>query len=215
MRVTRGRIVLVRHGETEANRDRRFALDDVCLTELGRSQALNLANRLQNEFRPQHLVCSEFLRARQTGEIIAEVLGLAMESMPGIHELDFGCLKGQPYEALDSLREWGGSQASDSSGQFNPWVWRPPGGESPEDVRSRVLEAIETLRRRYPDGEVVVVCHGIVIQAVWAHLTGEWREGAIPPNCGIVSISHSPEGWEPPIREGWEYQGPRPSERLP
>jgi len=211
----RGRIVLVRHGETEANRDRLFAAEDVCLTDLGRAQALELAERLRKEFRPHHLVSSELLRARQTSEIIAEVLGLAMELVPGIHELDFGCLKGQPYGELERLRASDGSRDPDNPGQFNPWIWRPPGGESADDVRRRVVEAMEGIRRRYPDREVVVVCHGIVIQAVWAHLTGEWSEGAVPPNCGVVSIKHGPEGWETPMRDGWECLVPRQPDRTP
>jgi broad specificity phosphatase PhoE len=204
MHARRGRIVLVRHGETEANRARRFAEEDVCLTDLGRTQALEVAKRLQNEFRPDHLVSSQFLRARQTSEIIAAVLGLPMEAVPGIHELDFGSLKGQPYEELDRLRSSDGSRDPDAPERSNPWIWRPPGGESAEDVRRRAVEAIEALRLRYPDREVVVVCHGIVIQAVCAHLTGEWSEGSVPPNCGVVTVAHGPEGWETPIREGWE-----------
>jgi probable phosphoglycerate mutase len=204
MQARRGRIVLVRHGETEANRARRFAEEDVCLTDLGRTQALEVAKRLQIEFRPDHLVSSQFLRARQTSEIIAAVLGLPMEAVPGIHELDFGLLKGQPYEELERLRSSDGSRDSNAPERSNPWIWRPPGGESAEDVRRRAVEAIEALRLRYPDREVVVVCHGIVIQAVCAHLTGEWSEGSVPPNCGVVTVAHGPEGWETPIREGWE-----------
>jgi broad specificity phosphatase PhoE len=166
-RAREGRIVLVRHGETEANLRRCFAdSDDVPLTEAGRLQSRELAFRLAREFCPEVLVSSRFLRARETSEIIARVLGLATEAISGIHERDFGSLKGQPYERLGEAED----------------------GESPDDVRRRAMAAIETLRTRYPGREVVIVTHGAVIQAVCAHITGDWSGAAVPPNCGIVTV---------------------------
>jgi uncharacterized phosphatase len=169
----RGRIVLVRHGETEANLRRCFAdSDDIPLTETGRLQARELAFRLSREFCPEVLVSSHFLRALQTSEIIGRVLGLATEALPGLHERDFGNLKGQPYERL---------------GHRDP-LWNPAGGESLDDVRCRAMAAIEALRVRYPGREIVIVSHGAVIQAVCAHISGDWSGLSVPPNCGIVTI---------------------------
>jgi uncharacterized phosphatase len=175
-----GNIILVRHGETEANRLGCFAgADDVPLTEAGRAQAHELALRLGREFRPEVLVSSEFLRARQTSEIIASVLGLAAEAVPGIQERDFGCLKGHPYARLGEMM---------SLSLCKPWMWSPAGGESLDDVRRRAVTALDALRLRYPGREIVVVCHGAVIQAVCAHVTGEWSEMVLP-NCGIVTVA--------------------------
>jgi broad specificity phosphatase PhoE len=174
-----GRIVLVRHGETEANLRRCFAdSDDVPLTDAGRLQAHELALRLAREFRPEVLVSSHFPRALQTSEIIGHVLGLATETFRGIHERNFGSLKGQPYEQLDSR---------------DP-LWSPAGGESLDNVRRRAMAAIEALRLRYPGREIVIVSHGAVIQAVCAHITRNWNESPIPPNCGIVTIA--PADWD-------------------
>jgi uncharacterized phosphatase len=160
-----GRIVLVRHGETEANLRRCFAdSDDIPLTELGRVQSRELAFRLAREFCPEVLVSSHFLRARQTSEIIGSVLGLPTQAIAGIHERDFGSLKGQPYERLEDAPD-------------------APGCESPEDVRRRAMAAIEALRVRYPGREIVIVCHGAVIQAFCAG-------ASVPPNCGIVTVSY-------------------------
>jgi broad specificity phosphatase PhoE len=77
-RKSAGRIILIRHGETEANRSRCFAdSDDIPLTDTGRSQSHALALRLSREFRAQILISSPFRRAQETGEIIGRVLGLA------------------------------------------------------------------------------------------------------------------------------------------
>ena len=173
-----GRVVLVRHGETEANLRRCFAdSDDIPLTDAGRLQSRELAFRLSREFCPEVLVSSHFLRARQTSEIIGRVLGLATEAFPGLHERDFGSLKGQPYERLEEAPK-----------SVEPWLWSPPGGESPDEVRRRAIAAIGALRVRYPGREIVIVSHGAVIQAFCAHITGDWKE-SVPPNCGIVTIA--------------------------
>jgi probable phosphoglycerate mutase len=192
-----GRIILVRHGETEANLRRCFAdSDDVPLTDAGRLQSHELALRLSREFRPELLVSSAFRRARQTSEIVARVLGLAAETLPGIQERDFGCLKGHPYVRLREMMS--------RDGIGDP-IWSPEGGESLDDVRRRAMEAIETLRVRYSGREIVIVSHGAVIQAVCAHITGDWSEAAVPPNCGIVAIGYEAQGWTPPILSGdWD-----------
>jgi uncharacterized phosphatase len=164
-----GKIVLIRHGETEANLRRCFAdSDDMPLTDAGRLQSRELAFRLVREFCPEVLVSSHFLRARQTSEIIGRVLGLATETVDGIHERDFGSFKGRPYECLGEAA-------------------KPPGVESLDRVRRRAVGAIEALRVRYPGREIVIVSHGAVIQAVCAH-------GAVLPNCGIVTIV--PGDWD-------------------
>jgi 2,3-bisphosphoglycerate-dependent phosphoglycerate mutase len=162
---SKSKVILARHGETEANVKGCFAdSNDIPLTEAGRLQSRELALRLSREFRPEILVSSTFLRARQTSEIIADVLGLETEAIAGIQERNFGCLRGQPYARL---------------GLRDP-QWTPEGGESLDDVRRRAVDAIASLRDRYPREEIVVVTHGAVIHAVCGV--------SVPPNCGIVIV---------------------------
>jgi broad specificity phosphatase PhoE len=180
-----GRIILVRHGETEANRLRHFAeSDDIPLSETGILQAEQLARRLATDFQPSRLFSSKFLRARQTGEIIATSLGLNVEILEGIHERNFGALRGHPYERLGEMMLQDASYDPGSS-----WLWTPAGGESLEDVRRRAVAALDDLRLRHADEEVVVVCHGAVIQTVSAHISGEWNEASVPANCGVLVLT--------------------------
>lgn len=180
-----GRLILVRHGESTANVRRVFAeSDDVPLTHTGRLQAEQIAERLAREFRPGVLVSSHFLRARQTSQIIGRVLGLTAELIAGIHERDFGDLKGHPYARL--------GEALHSA-------------EPIESVQRRAVAAIEALRERYPAHEIVVVSHGAVIQSIYAHITGVWSEDAVPPNCGVVTIAYDAHGWHSAERSGeWD-----------
>jgi len=195
------KLILVRHGETEANRRKCFAdSDDIPLTDTGRRQACELAVRLAREYRPDLLFSSEFARARETGEIIGGILGLPSEIIPGIHERNFGFLKGKSYDVM------GHAMLGDPL--YDPgrhWLWTPPGGESLDDVRRRVIAVLDEARIRHDEKEIVVVCHGAVIQAVCAHLTGEWNESYVPPNCGLVEVVYTREGWmRPVLADEWE-----------
>jgi probable phosphoglycerate mutase len=189
-----GKLIMVRHGESEGNRDRRFTISsEVPLTELGHQQAREAAQRIAQRFAPERIISSPYRRARQTSEIIASELGLPIEVVHDLHERDLGVLKGESYDLLRNL-------AGQDSG-YDPkrgWLWRPEGGESYEDVRRRVSVAIDEIRRRYPDQELVVVSHGGVMLSMWAHLTGAWEGAHLPANCGIVLIEHEPDRLHPP-----------------
>ncbi|MCU1261186.1 MAG: Phosphoglycerate mutase [Bryobacterales bacterium] len=178
------RIILVRHGETEANRLGCFAAsEDIALTDTGREQAEELALKIQTQFRPHKVISSAFHRARQTAVIIARQLGLPVEVIPGIQERDFGCLRGEPYERM------GGIMRKDNL--YDPerrWLWAPEGGESLEEVRLRAIGALEKIQTCYPQEEVVVVSHGAVMESVVAHLANNWKTACVPPNCGMVLV---------------------------
>lgn len=187
-------MILVRHGETQANRRRHFAeSDDIPLSEIGRGQAQELALRLAREFHPELLLSSPFLRARQTSEIIGRVLKLETGILAGIHEREFGCLRGQPYERMGEMM-----LADAGYDSARPWMWTPSGGESLEDVRTRCISVLEGVRMRC-SGEILVVCHGAVIQAITAHMTGQWNESSVPPNCGFVVIEGALIPRNPPL----------------
>lgn len=189
-----GKLIMVRHGESEGNRDRRFTLSpEVPLTGLGRQQAREAAQRIARRFHPHLIISSPYRRARQTSDIIAAELDLPIEIVHDLHERDLGVLKGRSYDLLRDL-------AGQDSG-YDPkrgWLWRPDGGESYEDVRQRVIVAIEETRRRYPDHELIVVSHGGVMLSLWAHLTGSWETAHMPTNCGIVLIEHERDRLHPP-----------------
>jgi broad specificity phosphatase PhoE len=189
-----GRLILVRHGESESNLARSFsASPDIELTVTGIQQAGEVARRIKSRFAPEAVLTSHFRRARQTAEIIALELNLPVEILDDIYERDLGALRGHSYEVLRALVR----EAPD----YNPaqgWLWRPQDGESYEDVRVRAVAAFEGLRTRFPEHEVVAVSHGGVMLAMWAHLTGQWRGAHLPPNCGIVVLEHDGKGFHPP-----------------
>ena len=72
-----GRILLVRHGESEGNATRTFTPNtEIPLTDVGRAQARRAAEVISEQFTPVLVVASPYSRARETGEIIATSLRL-------------------------------------------------------------------------------------------------------------------------------------------
>lgn len=189
-----GKLILVRHGESLGNRQRFFAQDDTPLTDLGRSQALEVARKIADRFRPAAIVSSRLLRARQTAEVVAAELGLAPKIVAGIEEIDFGVWKGRPYEGFREAL-----QSDPGFDPVRPWTWVPEGGESSEQTGRRAMTALEQLRESYPDDQILVVCHGMMMLAIWASLTGTWERLDVPPNCAVVVIEHEPGRFHAPV----------------
>ena len=75
-----GKLIMVRHGESEGNAIRRFTTSgEAKITDLGRRQALEAAVRIKLKFQPILVIASTFARARETGLIIAAELGIPIE----------------------------------------------------------------------------------------------------------------------------------------
>ncbi|HEY6394576.1 MAG TPA: histidine phosphatase family protein, partial [Candidatus Binataceae bacterium] len=144
---------------------------------------------IRDQFRPKLVIASPYKRAHDTGLIIASELGIPLEIEEAIREQSLGQLAGQSYDVV--LKD----------PTFDPdrsWLWRPPGGESHEDVLKRVAPALDRIARIYAHAEVVVVSHGGVMRSLWAHVTGKWEGAHIPANCGIVLIEHEQGSYKHP-----------------
>lgn len=182
-----GKLIMVRHGESEANRSCVFAgSGEVPLTDTGRRQARELAARIGAHFKPERIVSSSFRRALQTAEIIAAGLRLPLEVVEGLQERDLGYLKGRPWAEKPEAS----AEAASFLNNEEQWLWRPSGGESYEDVRRRAVAVLLALGARYVQGDLVVATHGAVMLSVWAHLAGGYRHAQVPRNCGIIATDY-------------------------
>jgi broad specificity phosphatase PhoE len=177
-----GRLLLIRHGESEGNRDRTFTrTPDVPLTETGREQARAAAEWLAARHRPVRVVTSPFARARETAEILAARLGLPVAVEDDLRERSYGALAGQPYAVVRRGLDYDPAAY---------WLWCPPGGgENLVAVARRAGAALDRVARSAPRDDVVVVSHGAVMVALWWHVTGAWS-GRVPRNAGIVVVEH-------------------------
>ena len=152
-------LLLVRHGETEANRLGRYlGRADPDLTERGRSQVAVLAERLP---KPDLVVSSPLRRARQTADALATSLATPVQVDERWIELDYGELDGRPVGEVpvDLLERWQGDPE-----------FAPPGGEPLAMLWARVHAACDHLARQAEDSVVIVVTHVSPVKAAlgWA-----------------------------------------------
>lgn len=182
-------LYLVRHGETEWNRQMRIqGQSDVGLSERGREQARQLAQRIAH-WRIDRAVTSDLSRARETARIVLGDRELPLESDVRLRERHFGEWEGLTREEVLARDEAGYRRWRE-----DPWTFRPPGGESLDDVYRRVSTLAEELRE--DEGSILVVSHGGTLQAMLRHFLG-WSDGSGPQliffNTGLTVLRLWPD----------------------
>ena len=152
--LTRQAFWYLRHGETNWNVEGRSQGNvEVPLNPRGRAQARDAGAALLGRG-IRSVGSSPLARARDTAEIVAGALGLAVEVEPELHEVAFGAKEGQPMGAW--YDEW-------LAGSF-----APPGAESFAALRVRAAAAVNRALRREPP--VLVVAHGTLFRALRAEM---------------------------------------------
>lgn len=171
------RLYLVRHGETNANRDRLVVgSTDIPLNDTGRAQAAATA-RLMAGRRWAALYSSTLSRAIETARIIGEATGLGEPVQdPRLVEQDFGTAEGWTEDEL---------MARYPDYDFDDI----PGRERDAAVVERVLEALRDIGDRHQGEDVIVVCHGGVIYWVLRTLDPTHVEWGIR-NASVHSFLH-------------------------
>ena len=132
-------IILVRHGETMANKAQLvLGTSAVPLTELGRGQAKAAAKNISlMEPSPTILFSSPYQRAKETAGYISNVIGLNPIFIDGLKEMHSGEMEGiKASEMDDKYPEYMKNWRRDHS------TARPPGGETLEEVHSRAWKSI-------------------------------------------------------------------------
>lgn len=211
------RLWLVRHGQSQGNVARDAAheaglhvidLDirdvDVPLSELGHRQA-EAAGRwfasLPEDQRPEVLLASPYIRAKQTAEAIGNAGGLTGGAKPAIiderlREREFGVFDG--LTAL-GIRDKYPEEARHRS-KIGKFYHRAPGGESWADVILRLRSMLNTVNLHYADRRVLVVCHQVVVLCM-RYILEELSEEQILAidkqadilNCGISAYDFEPD----------------------
>ncbi len=156
------RISLVRHGQTDWNRDRRIqGRSDVPLNDTGREQARETGRALRAR-RFDGIYASPLIRAFETAAIIAGELGMpGPTAVPGLEERSYGRAEGMTGPEIE---------AAFSTDRSNV-----PGWEDDASVLGRILPALARLAENHRGEHVLVVAHGGVIGMLVRHVTGGER----------------------------------------
>ena len=231
---------LVRHGQSQGNVAREaadaaghheIAIDvrdvDVPLSELGHRQAEATGRwfgSLAEDQRPEVILTSPYLRARQTAEAICAAGGLSGPTRLVIDER----LREREFGVFDRLTTAGirnkyPEEAAHRS-MLGKFYHRPPGGESWADVILRLRSALNTINLHYCDRRVLIVCHQVVVlcmRYILEELTEEQILGidrqADILNCGIVRYDFEPDakGVCIPKLAIWNHGAPLEAEGAP
>ena len=202
------RLWVVRHGESAGNVARDDAesqgLDvidlatrdaDTPLSDLGREQSAALADwfaRREPTERPDVLMCSQFVRARETCNHVASALDLDQREIHVeelLREKEFGILDRHTSHGIIARFP----ELAEQRALVGKFYFRPPGGESWCDVILRVRSIVEVLRRDHVGDRVLIVAHQVIVNSFRyllecmdeARMLAVDRERDVP-NCGVT-----------------------------
>jgi probable phosphoglycerate mutase len=181
------RFIVVRHGETDWNRQQRFQGQiDVPLNATGLAQAERLGRRLAAE-RADVLVCSDLLRTRQTAAPLAAAWDAEPLLDPAFREQSFGVLEGLDVPTIRTQHPELWTHWLQHRGDY-----ALPGGESLQQFHARVIAALAALAEVHAGRSVAVVTHGGVLDMLWRTARREPIDGLRRceiPNTGINRLS--------------------------
>lgn len=188
------RILAIRHGETAWNVDTRIQGHiDIPLNDTGLQQARWLAEALAERDQVNAVYASDLLRAHVTAQTIAQAVGLAVTTHPGLRERHFGDFQGRTFVEIEA-------ELPDHAHHWRKRTpdWAPPGaGESLIALRERVLATVDELAARHLGEQIVLVAHGGVLDALYRAATRldvqaprTWQL----PNTAVNRLLWTPEG---------------------
>lgn len=145
-------LILLRPGTTDFDlQDRIQGTLDIPLTEPGRRETEQTAEKLR-AYLPAAVYCSPRRSAKDTAEIIANVLGLKPKTLKNLHNMKLGLWQGMLVEEVHHkqprvYKQW----------QEHPESIRPPEGEIISEAIERVREALEKLARKHRTETIVLI----------------------------------------------------------
>jgi probable phosphoglycerate mutase len=180
----------IRHGETNWNADGRYqGSKDIPLNDIGRGQArLNgqllrtLLQRAGRDATDFSWYVSPLGRTRETMDLIRAEIGEPVPDItidPRLIEISFGAYEGHLHTELAA-----GAMAIAGERDANFWYFRPPEGESYDDVAKRVMDFGASLT-----GPAVIVSHGGILRVLRHLIEGFPHERAVnwfPPQDSVV-----------------------------
>ncbi|MGL6063590.1 MAG: histidine phosphatase family protein [Fusobacteriaceae bacterium] len=192
-----GKLILVRHGETNHNKDKvYYGWTDVRLNETGKIQ-VEKAKKIIFNINYDKIYTSPLLRARETAEII-NIKKIELIEKDDLKELNFGIFEGFTYDEI--LKKY----PKEAKIAFSDWEnYTYETGESPKQLQERVIKLIEK-DIDLKDEITVLVTHWGVISCILSYyfsnkLEGYWKYNS--KNGGISIISFGDNNF--PTLEGF------------
>jgi probable phosphoglycerate mutase len=169
MTVFKNSYLIMRHGESVANAkgvivsDPAIGCKDFGLTQQGSEQVVASVLAHTGEAITK-IICSDFLRARQTAELIAQSLNLpSPQQDTGLRERFFGSWEGKSDEHLQGIYQ----RDEITEKQVDDGV------ESTEAILQRGIKVLERLEHRHQGHVILLVSHGDILQILRTAFVGK------------------------------------------
>ena len=213
-------LIVVRHGETVWNAEHRWqGWLDSPLTARGEEQARRAAEALDG-MALDHVYSSDVGRALRTAEIIVAGRGLAPEPVAALRERNYGGYEGLNREEIE--KRYPGTRFREGTDRRE--TWRPPDGETFEEVRARVRPFLAQAVARHAGQTVLMVTHSGTVRVIDGMVRGcslddIWHRH--PPNACVYVLRAWGDGRFEVVRDMFDGDGPevgasgRPGEALP
>ena len=180
-------LLLLRHGQIKANKQRRWhGSTDSALTLKGRIQAALTSRALRKRGNIHATYTSPLQRCRHTGALASSHTTHRTTVIDGLAEMSIG--------------DWEGKKFTELYGQYKllercneDLTWRPPNGESLDDVAQRMASSLQHIAATHNAGDtVLVVSHGAAMAIALATLLdndpGKWGNYHFR-NCSLTELS--------------------------
>ena len=184
------RFILVRHGETDANRLGYVGgSTDDALTERGHEQAGKVATHLGDTLDMVHaLYTSPLKRAQETAGYIGGALDHQPSIIDDLQEWHAGDWEQLEYSVIPQQPEFRQEALVEAD-------FAPPNGESLGSVQKRVVAVLKRLHEQHQGEHIVVVSHGSALALALAELVnddlGAWLNYRLE-NCSVTEFIHGP-----------------------
>lgn len=186
-------MILVRHGETAWNRERRMqGHTDTPLSGLGRAQAAALGQRMKDAVLSA-IYSSDLSRAYDTAAAVAANTGHEIRTDRQLRERTFGIFEGLTYYEMAERHPEVHAKFLSRDPDY-----AIPGGESARQFFERSLACLDSIARRHSGETVMVVTHGLVLDTLYRAATGlplHVKREAPLLNASLNTFRHADGAW--------------------
>lgn len=167
--VSGNRYIVIRHGESESNVSHKVNSDPTKedhVTEKGLKQVHEAAEKLKKDgIKIDRIVSSNFIRTKETAQILAEELGVPTENMiidPRLQEINTGIFHDKTRDEYHDF----------APSYLEKFTATPEGGENLIDVKHRVIKAIKDMEQTYRNQTILIVTHEYAAWMLFAAARG-------------------------------------------
>jgi broad specificity phosphatase PhoE len=158
-------IYLIRHGETDWNRDKRFqGQTDVALNATGKAQAAELAP-MMSQLKVEAAFSSDLSRAYETAQIALSDVRLNIQKDSRLRETNIGEAEGLTYDEIvakfteDSIIKWRSYEEHNMDFKYLT-------GESKRQMMVRIRDVVLEISQNTAKNNIAIFCHGMVMRAI-------------------------------------------------